>query len=155
LSLFALFYKKGVFVLRVVFLDFKTVGDVDISKFRKISKIKVFNTTKGKKQTIKRVKNADIIITNKVVIDKDILKKAHNLKLICVAATGMNNIDLLSAKKLKIEVKNVKGYSTSSVVDTTFAHYFNLMFKINQYNDYAKPNGLIAIFLHILKILMS
>jgi putative methionine-R-sulfoxide reductase with GAF domain len=74
LSLFALFYKKGLFVLRVVFLDFKTVGNVDISKFRKISKIKVFNTTKGKKQTIKRVKNADIIITNKVVIDKDILK---------------------------------------------------------------------------------
>ncbi len=126
--------------MKIVFLDAKTVGDVNLSKIEELGELEVFETTKPS-QTKQRVKDADIIITNKVVIDKSIMQNSPNLKLICVAATGMNNIDLESAKELKIEVKNVSNYSTDSVLQHTFSMLFYLIGSSSYYDNYVKSKS--------------
>ena len=84
-----------------------------------------------------RLKGVDIVITNKVVIDKAVMD-ATNLKLICISATGMNNVDIEHAKAKNIVVKNVAGYSTASVVQHTFALLFELTNRIKFYDEYVK-----------------
>ncbi len=122
------------------FLDAKTIGeDIDLSVFSKIGVFKAYPVTK-REETAERVKDADIIITNKVIIDKEVIDKAKNLKLICVAATGTDNVDIEYAKKKGIAVTNVAGYSTYSVVQHTFAMLFYLLEKLRYYDDYVK-NG--------------
>ncbi|NPA73191.1 MAG: D-2-hydroxyacid dehydrogenase [Epsilonproteobacteria bacterium] len=124
--------------MKIIFLDAKTVGkDVSLKRFKKLGNFKAYKTTK-KHQTPSRVKDADIIITNKVVIDKSVIKQAKKLKLICVAATGMNNIDLKYATKKGIKVKNVKDYSTPSVAQHTFSMLFYLIGKSCYYDRYTK-----------------
>ena len=78
-----------------------------------------------------------MVITNKVIIDKAVME-ATNLKLICISATGMNNVDLEHAKVKNIAVKNVAGYSTASVVQHTFAMLFELTNHIKFYDEYVK-----------------
>ncbi|WP_456322790.1 D-2-hydroxyacid dehydrogenase [Hydrogenimonas sp.] len=127
--------------MKLVILDAKTLGDdIDLSVFEKFGEVKVFDvTTPGER--IERCKDADIIITNKVVIDEEVMAACEHLRLICVAATGMNNIDLKAAQKRGIEVKNVSGYSTDSVVQHTFAMLFYLMEKLPYYDDYVKSKA--------------
>lgn len=89
-------------------------------------------------QALLRVADADVIITNKVVIDEKIISAAPRLKLICEAATGMNNIDLEAARRHSVSVRNVAGYSTSSVVQLTFAMILNLLCRTQQYSEWVK-----------------
>ena len=84
--------------------------------------------------TLSRVKNAEVIISNKVIIDKTILEQASRLKLVCIAATGTNNVDLVTAKNQGIRVCNVTGYATNSVVQHVFSLIFILHRKICQYD---------------------
>ena len=84
--------------MKIVVLDALTFGDTDLSAFEKLGNVKIYKTT-TKQQTKQRITDADVIVTNKVVITDELMRDAKNLKLICVAATGMNNIDLPSAKK--------------------------------------------------------
>ena len=124
--------------MKIVVLDAKTLGtDVDLNILKEFGELAVYDTT-PKDKTLNRVKEADIVVTNKVVIDKEIIDGAKNLKLICVAATGMNNIDLEYAKEKKVEVRNVVGYSTQSVVQHTFALAFYLIEQLRYYDDYVK-----------------
>ncbi|WP_457593879.1 D-2-hydroxyacid dehydrogenase [Hydrogenimonas sp.] len=124
--------------MKLVFLDAKTLGDdIDLNLFDRFGDVEIFQTT-AKSETAERCKDADIVITNKVVIDKEVIDAASSLKLICVAATGMNNVDLDYAAKRGIEVKNVAGYSTHSVVQHTFAMLFYLMEKLPYYDRYVK-----------------
>ena len=124
--------------MKIVVLDAKTLGtDVDLNILKEFGELTVYDTT-PKDKTLNRVKEADIVVTNKVVIDKEIIDGAKNLKLICVAATGMNNIDLEYAKEKKVEVRNVVGYSTQSVVQHTFALAFYLIEQLRYYDDYVK-----------------
>lgn len=88
-------------------------------------------------QTIKRLQGADIVLTNKVLITKDVIAQT-NLKLICVTATGVNNIDLEAAKEANIPVKNVAGYSTNSVAQQTFANILALRNSTSYYENYGK-----------------
>jgi glycerate dehydrogenase len=126
-------------IKKIVFLDSSTLGsDINLKKLEKLGELKLYETT-TKAQTLNRVKDADIVISNKVVIDKEIIKNS-NIKLICVAATGMNNIDIEYATSRGIEVKNVSGYSTQSVVNITFATVLNLLTKLNYYDSYGKDN---------------
>ncbi len=123
--------------MKIVILDKDTLGDeIDIKPIERFGNTVSYPYTK-KDQTLLRTKDADIIITNKVVIDKEIMKKS-DIKLICVAATGMNNIDLQYAKEKGIVVKNVAGYSTPSVVQTTFAMALYLIGKIGYLDRYTK-----------------
>lgn len=123
--------------MNIVILDAKTLGNSNLDSIAKLGKISIYQTT-NKKDVVKRAKDADIILTNKVVLDSSILKKLPNLKLICITATGMNNIDLECAKKLKIEVKNVENYSTQAVAQHTLMFALNLLGKLNYYDRYTK-----------------
>ncbi|WP_457641920.1 D-2-hydroxyacid dehydrogenase [Persephonella sp.] len=137
--------------MKIVFLDVKTVGnDVDLSIFEVFGDFIAYPTTKAS-EVFDRIYDADIVITNKVVIDKKVIDYAKNLKLICVAATGTNNVDILYAKEKGIAVTNVAGYSTESVVQHTFAMLFYLLEHLKYYDDYVK-SGLYAkseIFTHL------
>ncbi|THA15090.1 2-hydroxyacid dehydrogenase [Rodentibacter pneumotropicus] len=77
-------------------------------------------------QTIERAKNADIVITSKVIFDRKTLEQLPKLKLIAITATGTNNIDLIAAKELGIEVKNVTGYSSVTVPEHVMGLIFSL-----------------------------
>ncbi|WP_200762976.1 D-2-hydroxyacid dehydrogenase [Nitrosophilus alvini] len=123
--------------MNIVILDAETLGNADLKKFEKFGKLTVYSIT-PKELTKERTKEADIIITNKVVIDKEIMDNAPNLRLICVAATGMNNVDLDYASRKMIAVKNVAGYSTESVVQHTFALAFYLIESLGYYDEYVK-----------------
>lgn len=124
--------------MKLVILDAKTLGnDIDLSGFSQFGEVEIFQTTKPE-ETLERVKDKDIVITNKVIIDKNIIDNAPNLKLICVAATGVNNVDIKYAKQKGIQVRNVAGYSTESVVQHTFAMLFYLLENLRYYDDYVK-----------------
>lgn len=121
--------------MNIVFLDRATLGeDIDLSIFEKFGTLKIYDITESK-ETLQRVKDADIVVTNKVVIDKTIMEKS-NIKLICVAATGTNNVDLEYAKQKGIEVKNAVGYSTASVAQVTFSFALHFMQHLNFYKNY-------------------
>ncbi|WP_096021878.1 D-2-hydroxyacid dehydrogenase [Campylobacter lanienae] len=124
--------------MKIVCLDADTLGnDVDLdSVFGKFGEFVSYNMT-DETQTIQRLQNADIVLTNKVLITKDIIAKT-NLKLICVTATGVNNIDLVAAKEANIPVKNVAGYSTNSVVQQTFANILAIRNSTSYYENYGK-----------------
>ena len=124
--------------MKIVCLDADTLGnDVDSdSVFGKFGEFVSYNMT-DETQTIQRLQNADIVLTNKVLITKDVIAKT-NLKLICVTATGVNNIDLDAAKKANILVKNVAGYSTNSVVQQTFANILAIRNSTSYYENYGK-----------------
>ncbi|BCD59395.1 MULTISPECIES: D-2-hydroxyacid dehydrogenase [unclassified Nitratiruptor] len=123
--------------MRIVVLDAATLGEVDFSLLKRFGDVDVYPTT-NEDEKLQRIKDADIIVTNKVVIDKEAMDHADNLKLICIAATGMNNVDLEYAKKKNIAVKNVVGYSTESVVQHTFAMAFYLIEHMRYYDEYVK-----------------
>jgi lactate dehydrogenase-like 2-hydroxyacid dehydrogenase len=135
--------------MKLVFLDAKTLGDIDLSKFNEFGEVKIYETTK-KDEVLGRVKNADIVFTNKVVIDKEIMDKS-NIKIIQIMATGMNNVDLEYAKKKGIIVKNVAGYSTNAVAQLTFAFVLEIMNKVRYFNDYVNNEYSSSdIFTHII-----
>lgn len=120
--------------MRIVLLDGKTLGDdIDLTPLERFGTLTVYPTTNSE-ETMERITKADIIITNKVVITRTMMETATTLKLICIAATGMNNVDLDAAAELGIEVKNVAGYSTQSVVQHTFAMLFYLLEKLPYYH---------------------
>ncbi|MBP7224953.1 MAG: D-2-hydroxyacid dehydrogenase [Aliarcobacter sp.] len=121
--------------MKIVILDRATLGfDVDISVFEKYGTVISYDFTK-KEETEDRIKDADIVLTNKVLITKEHMDNS-NIQLICITATGMNNVDLEYAKIKKIEVKNVAGYSTSSVVQVGFSMIFYFVQKLNYYKNY-------------------
>jgi len=126
--------------MKIVLLDALTFGETDLSGFDTLGEVEVYQTTSSN-ETMQRITNTDVIVTNKVVIDDTHMRKCKNLKLICVAATGMNNIDLVSAKKRGIKVKNVAGYSTDSVIQHTFSMLFYLMGHSRYYDEYVKDGS--------------
>jgi len=122
---------------KLVFLDANTVGDVDLSGLKRFGDLEVFPWTKSN-EVSSRIKQADIVITNKVKIDKEAMRQATKLKLICIAATGTDHVDLAYARKKGIVVTNVAGYSTQSVVNVTFAIFFYLLTHLRYYDNYVK-----------------
>ncbi|MCJ7766399.1 MAG: D-2-hydroxyacid dehydrogenase [Thiovulaceae bacterium] len=123
--------------MKIVILDALTFGDTDLSGFNDLGEVEVFKTTSAD-ETLGRVKDADVVVTNKVVIDAEMMDDSSRLKLICIAATGMNNVDLEHASKKEIAVKNVAGYSTDSVVQHTFSMLFYMMGHARYYDEYVK-----------------
>ena len=123
--------------MKIVILDALTFGDTDLSGFDTLGDVEVYQTTSST-QTKERIKDATVVVTNKVVIDDEMMQEAKDLKLICIAATGMNNVDLESAKSRCIEVKNVAGYSTDSVIQHTFSMLFYLVGHSKYYDEYVR-----------------
>jgi Lactate dehydrogenase and related dehydrogenases len=126
--------------MRIVLLDTLTFGDTDLGGFDRFGEVLKYETT-APSQTQERITNANVIVTNKVVIDEALMGHAKELRLICIAATGMNNVDLEAAKKRGIVVKNVSGYSTDSVVQHTFAMLLYLLEHSRYYDDVVKSGA--------------
>ena len=118
----------------ITFLDASTLGFADFSELEQLGKFTSFPTTELQ-DLLERSENAEVLITNKVVLNAETLKQLPKLKLICVAATGTNCIDLDAAKELGIKVKNVAGYSTPSVCQHTIGMLINLASNIHLYNQ--------------------
>jgi len=134
--------------MKLVFLDALTLGDINLSKFKELGDVRIYQTT-SKEETLDRVKDVDIVLTNKVIIDKEIMDNS-NIKMIQILATGMNNVDLEYAKEKNIVVKNVAGYSTNSVAQLTFAMVLEIMNKLKYYDEYLKTKySHSEIFTHI------
>jgi glycerate dehydrogenase len=119
--------------MNIVILDHGTLLTGDLTPISTLNaNLRCYNSTTPE-QIVDRALNADVIITNKVVISSEIMAQLPNLKLICIAATGTNNVDLTAAKSHSIAVTNVAGYSTASVVQHTFSLIFNLLGNTHKY----------------------
>lgn len=126
--------------MKIVFLDAQTIGtDIDLSKFDTLGEVVKYPFSTPA-EVRERVKDADVIVLNKVLINEDSIGTAENLKLVCVTATGTNNLDKEYLAKRNITWKNVAGYSTESVAQHTFALLFFLMEKLRYYDEYVKKD---------------
>jgi len=109
--------------MRGVFLDLASLaeGDLDLSGFEPLfDDWQTFPRT-APDERAERMAVADVVVTNKVVLDEAVLRSASNLKLVCLTATGYNNVDIDTARELGIVVSNAVGYATDSVVQHVFA----------------------------------
>lgn len=124
--------------MKIVFMEADTLGkDVDLSGFYDIGEVTVYDKSEPE-QNADRIQDADIIIVNKIQMNEKLLKACKKLKLICLTATGVNNVDFDYVTARNIKVANVKGYSTDSVAQHTFAMLFYLYEKLRFYDDYVK-----------------
>ena len=115
--------------MKAIFLDRQSfTANISLTAIKSQVSLLTCYTSTQQEQLIERCQGAEIIITNKVVLNKNLLTKLPALKLICITATGVNNVDILMAESLGITVTNVKGYAKNSVAQYIFAHlltYFN------------------------------
>lgn len=136
--------------MKLVFLDAKTIGaDIDLSSFSDFGEVVYYDFT-SPSEARERTKDADIIIVNKAEINEKTIGDASHLKLVCVTATGTNNLDKDYLASRGIAWRNVAGYSTESVAQHTFAILFYLLEKLRYYDDYVKTGGYVndRIFTH-------
>ena len=123
--------------MKIVFLDEYSVCGRDLSSIKKFGDYIGYETT-SPEQVLERCTDAEIVISNKVVLDAAIISALPKLRLICVAATGMNNIDLNAAAEHGVEVRNAVGYSTYSVAETTLCSALSLLREVTYYDNYFK-----------------
>ena len=124
--------------MKIVFLDAKTIGDdIDMSGFDALGEVVKYNFSTPE-EALERTRDADVVIINKVEINEKSIGNADHLKLVCVTATGTNNLDKEYLAKRRIEWRNVAGYSTETVAQHTFALLFFLMEKLSYYDNYVK-----------------
>jgi len=124
--------------MKIVFLETKTLGnDVSLEAFEALGEVVRYDLSDPEKNA-ERAKDADILVVNKIPMNKESLALAKNLKLICLTATGTNNVDFDYVNKRGIAVTNVKGYSTQSVIQHTFAMFFYLYEKLPYYDNFVK-----------------
>ncbi|CDM70093.1 putative 2-hydroxyacid dehydrogenase [Clostridium bornimense] len=122
---------------KIVVLEKDTLGDLDFQLFNRFGEVVLYDRT-NPQEVVDRIKDANIVFVNKVVLNESNLKEAKNLELICEVATGYNNIDINYAKANNIAVTNVAGYSTPTVAQHTFATLLSLYNKIGYYDDFVK-----------------
>lgn len=126
--------------MNIVFLDGYSVGDIDLSSLQLLGNLIVYDFT-SPDEIIDRCQNADVIITNKVKLSDKVIRQLPQLQLICVAATGTNNIDVEFAEKNGIAVKNVADYSTNSVAESTFMFALALSHQLLYYDQFIKSKN--------------
>ena len=122
---------------KIVILDGKTLGNIDLEKLNEIGEVDYYEFT-SEDEVSNRIKDANIILTNKVILNEDNMKNANKLEFIAETATGFNNIDVDYARKRGIGVSNVAGYSTSAVVQHTFAMALGLLNEVIYHDNYVK-----------------
>lgn len=135
--------------MKIVFLDAYSVGDVDMTPIAGLGEFIQYETTMPE-QVVERCLGADVVITNKVKLAQPEIEALPDLKLICIAATGMNNIDLSFAAQKGIPVKNVANYSTDSVAELTITLALGLIHRTVYYDGYVKSGeyGRTGLFTH-------
>lgn len=123
--------------LKIVFLDAETMGDVSFSPISRYGELVCYGRSTPE-EAIERVSDCDVLIINKIKVTPELIDAAPSLKLICEAATGVNNIDLDYAAVKGIPVRNAVGYSTDSVVQATFMHLLSLAGNAPYFDDSVK-----------------
>ena len=123
--------------MKIVFLDAATMGDVSFAPISALGELECYQTS-SREESLERVKDAEILIINKILVDKELIDAAPSLRLICEAATGVNNIDLEYAASKGIPVRNAVGYSTDSVVQMTFMMILSLVGTCRYFDDFVK-----------------
>lgn len=130
--------------MKIVFLDAASIGaDIDLSGFDALGEVKRYDYSTSE-EAAERITDADVVVINKIPINETTLKNAKNLKLVCVTATGTDNLDKVYLEKRGIAWRNVAGYSTESVAQHTFALLFYLYEKLRYYDDYVKTEQYIG-----------
>lgn len=125
-------------MMKIVILEGKTIGnDMDLSCFKELGQVAVYDTTQ-EHEVAQRVKDADIVIMNKVPMNRENLVNATNLKMIAVTATGYNVLDKEYLDSRNITVANVAGYSTNAVAQHTISMALFLLHKLSYYDNYVK-----------------
>lgn len=122
--------------MKTVFLDYQTFSkDSDLTSLQQvIDDLTVYATT-SPEQVIARCQNAEVVLSNKVLLNREILSQLPKLKLVCITATGINNIDIKAARALNIAVTNVGGYAKNSVAQYVFAQLLAYYSQIAHHND--------------------
>lgn len=139
--------------MKIVFLDRKSIGeDIDLAEYNKLGQVVIYDYSTDE-QIPERVNDADIIVCNKMPINEQSVGKAKNLKLVCVTATGTNNLDKEYLEKRGIAWRNVAGYSTEAVAQHTFALLFYLLEHLSYYDNYVKSDKYVndSMFTHFEK----
>ena len=126
--------------MAAVFLDFGSVtrGDMDCTALEQAISPWQFYDETDPGRVAERIKDADVVVCNKFSMTRDIITGANRLKLICIAATGYNNVDLTTAAERNIPVCNVRGYATPSVVQHVFMLMLNLSCNFESYRQLVK-----------------
>ena len=122
--------------MNIVFIDTATLSDLpeQLDRFKELGHFTGYATTQPN-EVVKRSKDADVVITNKVYYGEEEIAQLPKLKLICISATGKNNVDLEAAEKRGIPVRNVAGYSTESVAQLTLTSFFTLSMDLLHLNE--------------------
>lgn len=124
--------------MKIVFLDAKSIGeDIDLSGYEALGEVVKYDFSTPV-EAAERGKDADVLVINKVPINQQTIGEAKNLKLVCVTATGTNNLDKEYLEQRGIAWRNVAGYSTESVAQHTFAMLFYLLEHLPYYDEYVK-----------------
>lgn len=124
--------------MKIVVLDGYGVnpGDLSWEKLKQLGELTVYERT-APEDVVKRTEEADVVLTNKVVLSADVMNRLPKLKYIGVLATGYNVVDTEAARAHGVVVTNIPAYSTDSVVQMTFAHILNIT---NRVAHYAREN---------------
>lgn len=126
--------------MKIVFLDSLSLGGQELSRFNKFGTFVEYKTSNSF-ELPERIKDAEVIITNKVILGEKEFLFAPKLKLICICATGVNNVDIPAARKKGIAVINVKDYSTESVAQMTLTFMLNLSSSFIAYDKLIKDGA--------------
>ena len=126
--------------MKIVFLDAETMGDVSFAPVEVLGEFVSYDRSTPE-EALERVADCDVLIINKIKVDKALIDAAPSLKLICEAATGINNIDVGYAASKGIPVRNAVGYSTDSVVQTTYMHILSLVGGAPYFDDSVKSGS--------------
>jgi len=122
--------------VKTVFLDYQTFSkDSDLTSLQQVVDDLTVYATTSPEQVIARCQNAEVVLSNKVLLNREILSQLPKLKLVCITATGINNIDIKAARALNIAVTNVGGYAKNSVAQYVFAQLLAYYSQIAHHND--------------------
>lgn len=133
--------------MKIVFLDAATMGATPMDEIAALGEFVCYDSSTAE-QARSRASDADVVILNKVVVDKAFLDAAPKVRLICEAGTGINNIDTALCDERGIIVRNVAAYSTESVAQTTWMHILNLAGRAFHYDAYVKDGRYSAGAIH-------
>lgn len=133
--------------MKIVFLDAATMGTTPLTSIESLGEFERFDNSTAEEARM-RVRDADVAIVNKVVVDQAFLDAAPNLKLVCEAGTGMNNIDAELCRKRGVQVRNVAGYSTDAVAQHTWMLILALAGRLFHYDSYVKDGRYTRARLH-------
>jgi glycerate dehydrogenase len=123
-------------LMKIVFTDYKTMnpGDIEWEKYFDMQDVTLYEHT-SQEELVERVKDAEIIVSNKTIINKETINACSQLKCVCISATGFNNVDSSYAASRGIPVLNAANYSDASVAQHVLAMVLNVLNKIAYYSN--------------------